>query len=72
MGSKYYKQTVEIVFDREGDVYKRIAEVAKQTGESFGSIVNFVVVAGLAHHMNVNLKHYYEEKLKSTEVDTTE
>lgn len=72
MEGKYYKQTVEIVMDREEVLYKRIAEVAEQTGESFESIFNLVAIVGIAHSMDVNLKHLYEGRLRKTEVETIE
>ncbi len=65
MENKYRKQSVEIVMNREEDLYKRICKVSEQTGESFESILGFVVIAGLNHHMDTNLKYLYEQRSKA-------
>lgn len=57
---EYHKQTIEVIIDKESDLYKRICAVAERKGRSVEYIFDTVAMVGLAPHMERNLKYIYE------------
>lgn len=43
----YHRQRVEILIDRESELYRRIAAVAARDGVSVESVVDMLVTAGI-------------------------
>lgn len=60
MDSQYISQTVDVVIDKDSELYRTICKAAKETGEPISSIINITASVGLYHHMKDNLKLYYK------------
>ena len=58
--AEYHKQSVEVIIDKESELYKRICAVAENRGYSVEHVFETIAQVGLAHHMGRNLKYMYE------------
>lgn len=55
MGKEYYHQTVDVILEKESELYRRIAALAEAQGHSFEAEVESVVEASLWRHMMRNV-----------------
>lgn len=56
MEKKYYRQQIDVVLEKDSDLYRRIAALAETQGHSFEAEVESVVEASLWHHMTRNVE----------------
>ena len=57
---EYHKQMIEVIIDKESDLYKRICAVAESKGRSVEDVLDTIALTGLAHDMSRRLKIFYE------------
>ena len=56
MGKEYYHQTVDVILEKDSDLYRRIAALAEAHGRSFEQEVESAVEASLWAHMKRNVE----------------
>ncbi len=50
----YHSQSVYVVIGKETDLYKKIENIAEQTGESIEQVFSSLATTGIYHHMLCN------------------
>ena len=56
MEDRYYKQTVEILMERERDVFRQIEALAEKTGKPVAEVFEWAVLLGIEQHMEETVK----------------
>lgn len=59
--TKWHRQRVEILIDRDSNVYRRIAAVAARDGVTVESVVDMMVTVGMAELLENGLRGKYGE-----------
>lgn len=54
MSGKYFEHSVNVSVNKDGELYKKMREVAKENSLSMESVVNLLVLVGLEIHMEKN------------------
>lgn len=54
MSGKYFEHSVNVSVSKDGELYKKMREVAKENSLSMESVVNLLVLVGLEIHMEKN------------------
>lgn len=57
----YHRQRVEILIDRESELYRRIAAVAARDGVTVESVVDMLVTVGINELLESGLRGKYGE-----------
>lgn len=63
--AEYYHQNIEIIVDKESELYRRICAAAEKNGISVERVFSLVAEAGICHHMGDNLKYIYERGVRA-------
>lgn len=59
----YHKQTIELILDKDTDLYRRIEIAASREGKPVEYIIDGIAGVGIAHFMSDNLKFFYERQI---------
>jgi len=53
---RYYKQSIEILIDREREVFQRIEALSKKTGKPVEELVDWAIGIGIEKHLSETVR----------------